>query len=356
MKKRVLHIISSVNWRGGEQQVDAIFNYSHADFDYYIFCPENAELQKRNEAKKSNIFTYKKRFGADILAAFKLKKVCAVNQIDLIHLHDSHAINTYYIACLFGLKIPAVIHRHVNFPVTKRWKYNAEKIKKIICVSETVKAGFQSFITEEKLVVIQPGIEISQWSENNNSQKIKNELNLSNEHKIIGIVAALEKEKNIEEFLEIAKKVIEQNDNFHFVLIGDGSLMHTYTQSTKQQKKNIHFLGFREDVKELICGFDVFLFTSKNEGFPLVLLEAMATKIPILSNNFPSVNELLQHQKNGLIYKNVEDAVYKLQLLNTETAQRKQLVENAFQFVQQFDITLMNQRIADVYKSIFTHA
>jgi hypothetical protein len=75
-----------------------------------------------------------------------------------------------------------------------------------------------------------------------------------------------------------------------------------------------------------------------------------------LSNNFPSVNELLQHQKNGLIYKNVEDAVYKLQLLNTETAQRKQLVENAFQFVQQFDITLMNQRIADVYKSIFTHA
>ena len=52
----------------------------------------------------------------------------------------------------------------------------------------------------------------------------------------------------------------------------------------------------------------------------------------------------------------MEDAVYKLQLLNTETAQRKQLVENAFQFVQQFDITLMNQRIADVYKSIFTHA
>ena len=82
----------------------------------------------------------------------------------------------------------------------------------------------------------------------------------------------------------------------------------------------------------------------------------MILKIPILSNNFPSVDELLQHQKNGLIYKNVEDAVYKLQLLNTETEQRKQLVENAFQFVQQFDITLMNQRIADVYKSIFTHA
>lgn len=356
MKKRILHIISSVNWRGGEQQVDALFNYSHADFDYYIFCPENAELQKRNEVKKNKIFTYKKRFGVDILAAFKLKKVCAGNQIDLIHMHDSHAINTYYIACLFGLKIPSVIHRHVNFPVTKKWKYNAEKIKKIICVSETVKAGFQSFITEEKLVVIQPGIHISQWTENNNSHKIKNELNLSNEHKIVGMVAALEKEKNIDAFLEIAKKVIEQNNNIHFVLIGDGTLMHTYTQSTNQQKMNIHFLGFRDDVKELISGFDVFLFTSNNEGFPLVLLEAMAAKIPILSNNFPSVNELLQYQQNGLLYKNMEDAVYKLQLLNSETTQRNQLVENAFQFVQQFDITLMNQRIADVYKSIFTHA
>jgi glycosyltransferase involved in cell wall biosynthesis len=356
MKKRILHIISSVNWRGGEQQVDALFNYSHADFDYYIFCPENAELQKRNEVKKNKIFTYKKRFGVDILAAFKLKKVCAGNQIDLIHLHDSHAINTYYIACLFGLKIPSVIHRHVNFPVTKKWKYNAEKIKKIICVSETVKAGFQSFITEEKLVVIQPGIHISQWTENNNSHKIKNELNLSNKHKIVGMVAALEKEKNIDTFLEIAKKVIEQNNNIHFVLIGDGTLMHTYTQSTNQQKMNIHFLGFRDDVKELISGFDVFLFTSNNEGFPLVLLEAMAAKIPILSNNFPSVNELLQYQQNGLLYKNMEDAVYKLQLLNSETTQRNQLIENAFQFVQQFDITLMNQRIVDVYKSIFTYA
>jgi hypothetical protein len=60
MKKKVLHIISSIKWRGGEQQVDAIFNYSHADFDYYIFCPENAELQKRNEVKKKTKYLHTK--------------------------------------------------------------------------------------------------------------------------------------------------------------------------------------------------------------------------------------------------------------------------------------------------------
>lgn len=46
MKKRILHIISSVYWRGGEQQVEYMIHHSDAEFAYYLFCPENAALQK----------------------------------------------------------------------------------------------------------------------------------------------------------------------------------------------------------------------------------------------------------------------------------------------------------------------
>ncbi len=354
MKKRILHIISSLNWRGGEQQVDYLFNHTSAEFEYYLFCPEKAELVKRNAAKKENIFTYKKRFGVDVFAALELKKVCKKNQIDLIHLHDSHAINTYLLADLLGMNIPALIHRHVNFLVVSKWKYKHHKIKKIICVSETIKNGFSHFVDAQKLCVIHPGIDLKRLTMNDEQlrvNKLKQELSLSNETSIIGIVSALEKEKNIREFIEIAENFIKQHKNYHFIIIGDGSLKSQF----QHLNSNIHLLGFRNNIQELLPSFDIFLFTSKNEGFPLVLLEAMASKVPVLSYNFPAANELLQHEKNGLSYNNVEDAVHKLQLLNTEIKLRTTLVENAFQFIQQFDITLMNQQIEEVYKSIFTH-
>lgn len=353
MKKRILHIISSQNWRGGEQQVDYMFNHTSTEFDYYLFCPEEAELVKRNPSKTKNIFTYKKRFGFDIFAAFELKKVCKKYQIDLIHLHDSHAINTYILADLFGMNIPALIHRHVNFPIVSKWKYKHQKIKKIICVSETVKNGFTNFIDLNKLIVIQPGIDIRKFSEKKSAEKLRSEINISGNHKITGIISALEKEKNINEFLKIAYQYNTVNKEDQFVIIGEGSLLAEF--KTQYSISNIHFMGFRNNIHELLPDFNIFLFTSKNEGFPLVLLEAMAAKVPVLTNEFPSANELLQHEKNGLLYKNMEDAVQKITLLNTNSELRTTLVENAFQFVEQFDITLMQQKITEVYKSIFTH-
>lgn len=353
MKKKILHIISSLNWRGGEQQVDYLFNHTSTEFEYYLFCPKNAELVKRNPTKSSRIFTYKKRFGFDVFAALELKKVGKNNQIDVIHLHDSHAINTYLMADLLGMNIPAVIHRHVNFPVTSKWKYTYHKIKKIICVSEEVRKNLLPFTDAKKLVVIHPGINIDKWSIRSgpSENKLKEELQLSNKTKIIGIVSALEKEKNITEFIEIANNFITQHKNVHFVIIGDGSLKSQF----QNLNSNIHLLGFRNNIQELLPSFDIFLFTSKNEGFPLVLLEAMACKIPVLSHNFPAANELLQHEKNGLLYYNVKDAVYKLQLLNSDKELRSTLVENAFLFVQQFDITLMNKKIEEVYKTVLAN-
>ena len=354
MRKKVLHIISSTSWRGAEQQVDYMFNSHSAEFEIYLFCAENCALSKRNQDQKERIFTYKKRFGFDVFAALELKKVCTKNKIDLIHLHDSHAINTYVLADLFGMNIPAIIHRHVNFTISHKWKYQHKKIKKIICVSKEVKRNLVAFISEEKLIVVNPGIKMSQWSMVNGqwNNKIKNELNLSNETKLIGIVAALEKEKNIEEFIAIANKIIEKKNDVHFVIVGDGSLILNLKAQILNLKANIYFLGFRNDIPEILSGFDVFLFTSKNEGFGQVLLEAMASKVPIVSSNFSTVKEIIENGKTGFIYKDIEEAISNIGCLIADVELRNIITKNAFSFVQQFDLSLMNKKIEEVYSSL----
>lgn len=334
-----------MSWRGGEQQVNFIFNNQSADFDYYLFCPKGAEIVKRNTEKADHIFVYKKSFGVDVFAAMELKKVCKQQQIDLIHLHDSHAINTYILADFFGMNIPAVIHRHVNFPVYSDWKYNHKKIKKIICVSDVVKNTMLEITDEKKLVTIHPGIDIKKFEH----EKISKPEHNKNEF-TVGIISALEKEKNIEEFIEIANKLLYKRNNVKFLIIGDGSLFETLKR--QHSKTNLEFLGFRNDVNEILKTLDIFLFTSSNEGFGLVLLEAMASKVPIVCSNFPAAYEFNKDKKTVMVYKDVNDAIKKIEFLQTQNEIRTSIVENAYHFVHQFDITLMNKNIEDVYTNL----
>lgn len=341
--KTILHISSATTWRGAEQQIDYIINQQNSVYNQVLFAPENSELSKKN---KDKTITFKKRFGVDFLAAIQLKKLCNQNKINLIHLHDSHAINTFIFASFFGLNIPGIIHRHVNFPIKNKWKYRFKKIQKIICVSKEVKKNFIPFIDAEKLEIVYPGIDIKKF-ENDKIPKIeKNKKEFT-----VGIVSAIEHEKNIEEFIEIANIISSKRNNITFVIIGDGSLKTMY----EKQHSNIKFLGFQQNIPQQLSMFDVFLFTSKNEGFGQVLIESMAAKVPIITNNFAAANEIIEHEKTGYIYKDVDNAVDLIQQILTTYESRIMTTTNAFNFVQQFDITLMNKKIVNIYNSIFTN-
>lgn len=345
-----MHINTNNVWRGGEQQIHYLLNNTSKNFDAHLFCVENSELHKRNAVKKEKVFTFKKRFGADVSSAFTLKTLCNKINIDLVHLHDSHAINIYIAAAWLGLQTPAIIHRRVNLAISNKRKYTHKQIQKIICLSEAVKKKF-SFVKEEKLVVIPPAINLSKFS-TTTTNTIKTDLNLPKNAVLIGIAAALEKEKNIEEFIKIAQAAILKNDLYHFLLIGDGSLYKTY--STKYATKNIHFLGFRNDIPQIINELDIFLFTSKNEGYGQVLLEAMASKVPIVSSNFPVVTEIIQQGKNGFIYTTIEEAVEKIEYLSNHTKEKNAIINNAHKFVQQFDVALVNKQIEAIYTSVLS--
>lgn len=348
MELNVLHINSHTAWRGGEQQVHYIFNGVYNTVHTFLFCPEGAVLAQKNEVYKDRVFTYKKRFGLDLAAAFRLKKICTEKSINLIHLHDSHSINTYRAAVFFGLEVPCIIHRRVNFPVTSRWKYNHKNVQKIICISRAVKTTMMPVVPEHQLAVIYSGIHLPDYSAKPASAKLKQELNISRDKKIVGMVTSMEKEKNVDEFAAIAAQLKTQRNDTEFVVTGGGSLLTGF----KKQYPFIHFLGFRNDVPELLPDIDVFLFTSHSEGLGTAVLEAMAAEVPVVCRNFPTAREIIEDNKSGFIYTSVEDAVQKVNTLLDNPEKRNEFSAAARQRVQQFDVTLMNQEIESLYLSL----
>jgi glycosyltransferase involved in cell wall biosynthesis len=61
----------------------------------------------------------------------------------------------------------------------------------------------------------------------------------------------------------------------------------------------MHWLGQRSDVPKLLRVLDCFVLTSRWEGFPLVILEAMAAEIPVVATNIPGTRDAIRHGVNG---------------------------------------------------------
>ena len=125
------------------------------------------------------------------------------------------------------------------------------------------------------------------------------------QNKVICSIGNLTKPKNIPMFLNVAKKVIAKNSNVSFLYVGGSSIekIKEYQDlvKTKSLYNNVFFVGKQDKVLQILKSCDVFILTSKQEGMPNVLIEAMALKIPVVSTNVDGISEVIIDGENGLV-------------------------------------------------------
>jgi glycosyltransferase involved in cell wall biosynthesis len=136
-----------------------------------------------------------------------------------------------------------------------------------------------------------------------NSNDVKSEFNIPEDSKIIIQVAQIEDRKGVNEIVKFWKKV-SNKENYHLVLVGEGSLKNQLIQKT-QSDATIHFLSnqSKDKVRDLLFSSDIFLLLTKNDPNPLTLIEASFAKLPILTTKFAgNCNEIVL-RNNGVVMK-----------------------------------------------------
>lgn len=158
-------------------------------------------------------------------------------------------------------------------------------------------------------------------------------------------------------FLEIAKEF--RNENIKFIWVGDGILLDECKKYIQQNKlNNIDFVGQKtnDDAKEILSQSDILLFTSKQEGFPITLLEATMLKIPIVSNNFFGIDDIIIKDKTGLVFKNsnINEAKDLINKILFNEAIKTNLIENARIYFEQnhMSLELFSKEFLNLYKSV----
>jgi glycosyltransferase involved in cell wall biosynthesis len=139
---------------------------------------------------------------------------------------------------------------------------------------------------------------------------VREVLGLTDAHLAIGLVGILEPRKNVGMFLNMAQRIHFEAPHTRFVIAGEGSEESRLRRMAADLgiADVVMFVGFREDVPQLLQGLDIFVMTSFAEGLPRAVMEAMAAGLPCVVTDVGGNAEAVRHGETGYVVA-VDDPV-----------------------------------------------
>ena len=217
------------------------------------------------------------------------------------HIVHSFLFHANILGTLAAVRLPAariVLGIRVADPSVWRTQLErliAKRAHRVACVSHSV-ARFvhrRAGIPMEKLVVIPNGFDPDQYPARQPADLTS--LGIPAERPVILYVGRLERQKGVDWLLRLAPEIFGRAPNHQLLLVGEGSQRHALVRQAEALgiAGHVHFAGRRSDIPEIMRAAKLLVLPSRWEGMPNVVLEAMATGLPVLATRAAGVEELL---------------------------------------------------------------
>lgn len=156
-------------------------------------------------------------------------------------------------------------------------------------------------------VLISNGIEVEKFSKVHEKPKIRQELNLASEVRLVGFVGRLVYWKGVEDLLAAWPHVLSEYPSAHLIIVGEDEEDNRYRHFLEMQTVEleiasvISFLGFRKNVAEVLAELELFVLPSHNEPFGIVTVEAMAAGCVVVATDGGGTPEIVTHGETGFL-------------------------------------------------------
>lgn len=245
----------------------------------------------------------------DLRALFKIRSLIKTFRPHIIHTHTAKAgVLGRFASLWFDPKIIRIhtFHGHLLYGYFAKWKTSfviflekllAYKTDILIAVGEKVRdellsAGIGKI---SQYSIFPPGFTVK------SPQGIltRGDLNIPKDSFCCAWIGRLVDIKKPDRILEIVRTTNRISMNIHFLVIGGGPHLERLKELSDLESLPITFLGWRNDIEELIYVCDVMLLTSENEGTPISLIQAQRLGKPVISTDVGSVKEVMINGKTG---------------------------------------------------------
>lgn len=295
--------------------------------------------------RKKDTINYLRRF------YLLLKK----NGYDVVHVNGNSATMALelFITYKLGIKI-RISHGHTtrsNHPVVhfllKKALYSFSTHR--IAVSDET----GRWLYGKNYIVLNNAIDLNKYAYNEKiRKKIRTEIGVD-EFRVVGTVGKLYGPKNHDFLLDIFRCIVSKNDNYRLVLAGGGELENKLKRKAEEIGilDKVIFLGMRDDIADVVQGFDVFVFPSIYEGLGLAVIEAQASGLKCFASDAVPVETKVT---DNIRYLSLNETAtfWADAILSVDTGNREELSVNAMNTIKKcgYDINVEVAKLEGIYR------
>lgn len=358
----ILHIDEQKTWRGGEQQAYwLIEGLISKGLSISVIGRKNSPfIEKLQKLPSLNTFELPLYSEFDLLSAWKIANICKETKVDIIHAHTSHAHSISIIAKkIFNAPAKIVVSRRVSFPPAKnllsRWKYlNADAILPVsFYVSRTL---LENNIPQEKIKVVRSSINLQNLEVEPYSKK---ELGVPQNSIVLFNAGALVDHKDHLTLIKSFYLASKENKNLILLIAGEGHLRSKIETEIKKLalQEKVKLLGHRKDVPRIMKSIDIYVSSSWSEGLGTSILEALASKKPVVATDAGGVSEMVINEVTGLLVppRNPEKLASAILYVINNPEKVNLFINNGRKHIEEnFTVQRMIQETIKVYNELTT--
>ena len=312
---RILHVVHTPRYSGAEMLVASLTS-AHASMGHVsavaaINPPEEDFLPVTAAQAKNGIEWLCPGHALSKLERLSfLKNVATKFQADVIFAHS--VIPAAYARAVNMGRVITVLHSADEDDYQSKYFIYAEKLLQfrssgVIAVSEVARQNYKNKFTRPKTIHIPNGIKTSDiLSAKNTRQECRAGLGFDSSDYVVVQIGRINGVKQQHLSLAAIAPLIKNNKNLHFLIAGlteDNDYLQNLKQiaATEEIQHNIHFLGPRKDVANLLAAADLYLMPSLKEAHSVAMIEALASGLPIVASEIPSFQYIKSFEGTELV-------------------------------------------------------
>jgi len=358
---KIVQIIQKPQFRGAELFACQLSNHLISQgHDVLMVCLYKGDVELPFKGSIINLQRPESKRFFDFFGWKKFSNIIEKYHPDII---QANAADTLKFAAsskfFYNIPIP-IIFRNANkigdfmrFPLKKIINsFYLSQVSMVLSVSKICRKDFlKTFnLHKSKVKTIEIGVE------NNKGLVCKLDFRKFENKKVIVHVGSFVAEKNHMGLIRIFSQVLNSHPDAVLLLIGKGILVEQVRETVLKYKisKNVFFLDYREDVMEIFKKSHCFVLPSLIEGLPGVILEAMYSKLPVVTYDVGGISEIINSDTGSLVKKNnEEDFVNEVNQILTEKDNLK--TQKAFELVlNKYNNEHIAQRFSKAYYKVIS--
>ena len=306
----------------------------------------------------------------NIIAYKQIKVIIERGGYDIVHTHTPVASFLTRLACRKNKSVKVIYTAHgfhfykgapiVNwilyYPIEK-WLSRYTDIL-ITINNEDFERAKRKFKTKKVEYIQGVGIDLNKFKPQliEKKKELRKKYGYSDTDFILIYVAEMSYRKHQDLLINVVNILKTKIPVLKLLLVGTGELLDKYMVQAKRLKleQHINFLGYRNDIPNLVSIADVSVSSSRQEGLPVNVMEAMATGLPLVVTNCRGNRDLVKDGENGYVVE--IDDVYGFakaveKLYNSEEL-RKSFSKKSLEIIKQYSLDKVKEDMSKIYNNI----